>query len=75
MNLAAISRPPNLLRGLLLGAMTIGFCGGAYLLRELFSLSPLPGKGWLALAVLMAVGAGLMLLLTWAMGKRQKSRT
>lgn len=75
LNLAAISRPLNLLRGLLLGAMTIGFCGGAYLLRELFSLSPLPGKGWLALAVLMAVGAGLMLLLTWAMGKRQKSRT
>lgn len=72
-NLAFVARPLNLRRGLLVAAMSISFCLGAWLLRGLFSLAlPLPPRLWLTLAILMACTVLVQVLLRRLMEKRAR---
>ncbi len=74
-NLYFVSAPLDLPRGLLLGAMTAGFCLGAWLLGDLFSLSlPLDGRLWPVLGGLMAWSVAVQALLQhWGRHRRKKA--
>ena len=73
--LALTCMPLNRLRTALLAAMGAAFVLACVFLKKIFFLVPLDGKGWIALAVLGAVGVSIVVVLTKVLRKRRKQES